>query len=111
MGNAERNVDFAAKVKEKFERRSFSPAFVHVDLDVLDQTLGKVNGYESTGGLNEDDLMKCMYLVPKEATPASLAVWSFNPNLGDRDRIAGIGIKDIVTFVESLLEAVVINLH
>ncbi|KAL2071969.1 hypothetical protein VTL71DRAFT_11312 [Oculimacula yallundae] len=103
-GDASKKVDFTAELEKKLERRSFSPALVHLDLDVLDKTLGKVNGYESPGGLSEDDLKRCMDLVPKKSTPVSLTVCSFDPNLGDGDKIAGIGVKAIVTFVESMLE-------
>ncbi|KAL3420024.1 hypothetical protein PVAG01_08523 [Phlyctema vagabunda] len=108
-GDADKKVDFATELKEKLERRDFSPALVHLDLDVLDQTLGKVNGYESPGGLSEDDLLECMDLVPKKATPTSLTVCSFNPNLGDGDKIARIGIRAIVTFTKSLLDNAVIK--
>jgi arginase len=78
---------------------------VHLDLDVLDESIGRVNGYESPGGLQEDDLIKCMDLVPQKATPASLTVCSFTPNLGDGDKVATIGVKAIVAFVSSLLRS------
>ena len=77
---------------------------VYLDLDVLDESIGKVNSYESPGGLQEDDLIKCIDLVPQKATPISLTVYSFNPNLGDGDKVATISVKAIVTFVKSLLK-------
>ncbi|EDU49827.1 SpeB Arginase agmatinase formimionoglutamate hydrolase arginase family [Pyrenophora tritici-repentis] len=103
-GEPGRHVDFASKVTEALSAKDYSPALVHLDLDVLDESIGKVNGYESPGGLQEDDLMKCMDLVPQKATPTSLTVCSFNPNLGDGDKVATIGVKAIVTFVKSLLK-------
>jgi arginase len=48
--------------------------------------------------------MKCMDLVPRKASPTSLTVCSFNPQLGDGDKIATIGVKAIITFVKSLLD-------
>jgi arginase len=103
-GEPGKHVDFASRLTEALSKKDYSPALVHLDLDVLDESIGKVNGYESAGGLQEDDLIKCMDLVPRKATPTSLTVCSFNPNLGDGDKVATIGIKAIVAFVKSLLK-------
>jgi arginase len=103
-GEAGKQVDFAGRLAESLSKKDYSPALVHLDLDVLDESIGKVNGYESPGGLHEDDLLKCMDLVPQKATPTSLTVCSFNPNLGDGDKIATIGVNAIVAFVRSLLK-------
>ncbi|KAH6629765.1 hypothetical protein C7974DRAFT_395190 [Boeremia exigua] len=104
-GEAGRMVDFAGELARALSKRDYSPALVHLDLDVLDETVGKVNGFESPGGLQEDDLLRCMDLVPQKATPTSLTVCSFNPGLGDGDRIAAIGVKAITTFVRSLIKS------
>ena len=103
-GEAGNHVDFASKLTKALSEKDYSPALVHLDLDVLDKSIGKVNGYESPGGLQEDDLMKCMDLVPQKASPTSLTVCSFDPNLGDGDKVAAIGVKAIVAFVKSLLK-------
>jgi arginase len=102
-GDAERHVDFASELRKRLERRMFAESLVHLDLDVLDQSIGKVNGFESEGGLYEEDLVECMRLVPEKAAPVSFTMCSFNPNLGDGDKIAGIGIRAAVAFVESLI--------
>jgi arginase len=108
-GGVERKVDFAAELQARLEAKDYSPALVHLDLDVLDETVGKVNGYESAGGLTEEDLVKCMRMVPLKATPKSLTVCSFNPNLGDGDKIAAIGVRAVVEFMASLLESGVLR--
>lgn len=97
-------VNFAGDLEERLGSKDYSPALVHLDLDVLDETLGKVNGYESAGGMEEEDLLKCMDIIPKRAEPVSLTVCSFDPHLGDGDKIATIGVNAIVTFVKALLE-------
>jgi len=104
-GEPGKHVDFASKLTKALSEKNYSPALVHLDLDVLDENIGKINGYESPGGLQEDDLVKCMDLVPQKATTTSLTVCSFNPNLGDGDKVAAIGIKAIVAFVKSLLKS------
>ena len=104
-GDAKVKVDFASQLWKQLKAKGYSPALVHLDLDVLDETVGKVNGFESAGGLLEADLIDSMALVPLSATPKSLTVCSFNPNLGDGDKIATIGVRAIVAFTTSLLES------
>ena len=108
-GDAERKVDFPARLRTCLEEREYSPALVHLDLDVLDESYGKVNSYPSPGGMFEDQLVECMDMVPKKATPRSLTVCSFDPDAGDGDRIAGIGIRAITAFVQSLMETGVLS--
>lgn len=102
-GNVSKKVDFTAELDAELSKKSFSPALVHLDLDVLDKSYGKVNDYPSPGGMFEQDLISCMELVPKAAVPKSLTVCSFDPNVGDGDKIARIGIRAITTFVQTLL--------
>ncbi|KAJ5105959.1 arginase [Penicillium alfredii] len=48
-GDPAQEVDFAAQLRDHLEGRSYSPALVHLDLDVLDDSYGKVNDYPSPG--------------------------------------------------------------
>ncbi|EPY52300.1 hypothetical protein SPOG_01631 [Schizosaccharomyces cryophilus OY26] len=95
-------LDFVRELITQLERRSYSPALVHIDLDVLEESRGKVNNYPSFGGLFESELIVCMNLIPKRYTPKSLTVSSFDPDAGDGDKIAQIAIRAINTFVQSL---------
>ncbi|KAL2829030.1 hypothetical protein BDW59DRAFT_159425 [Aspergillus cavernicola] len=83
-------VDFVSELKKKLEEKTFSPALVQLDLDILDDSYGKVNDYLPPGGLFKDVLVSCMDLVPKMATPKSLTVCSFDPDAGDGDKVARI---------------------
>jgi len=103
-GEPGKHVDFAGKLATALSEKNYSLALVHPDLDVLDESIGKLNGYESLGDLQEDDLVKCMDLVPQKATPTSLTVCSLSPNLGGGDKTATIGVKAIIAFVKSLLK-------
>ncbi|TGO13494.1 hypothetical protein BTUL_0068g00010 [Botrytis tulipae] len=104
-GDSEHKVDYLKKLKTNLARKVYSPAVIHLDLDVLDESLGKVNGYESPGGLLEHELVDSLGLVPLEAAPVSLTVCSFDLNLGDGDKIAKIGVRAIVSFVTSLIKS------
>lgn len=102
-GSTERQVDYAAELKSQLQERNYSPALVHLDLDVLDESYGKVNDYPSPGGMFESDLLSCMQLVPELTVPHSLTVCSFDPNAGDGDKIAAIAIRAITTFFQSVI--------
>jgi arginase len=104
-GSTENKVNFAAELKMQLERKNYSPTLVHLDLDVLDDSYGKVNDYPSPGGMFESDLISCMELVPQLAVAKSLTVCLFDPNAGDGDKIAAITSRAITTFVGSLLKS------
>ncbi|RAK72994.1 arginase family protein [Aspergillus fijiensis CBS 313.89] len=103
-GSTENKVDFARELKTQLEQRAYGQVLVHLDLDVLDDSYGKVNDYPSPGGLLESDLIACMELVPQKTTPRSLTVCSFDPDAGDGDKIAGIAVRAIIVLVQSLLD-------
>lgn len=102
-GDPTKKVDFLAVLNAQLSKKSFSPALVH-DLDVLDVSYGKVNDYPSPGGMFEPDLICCLKLVPKKAVPTSLTVCSFDPDAGDGDKIAKIGIRVIRAFMQSMVD-------
>ncbi|KAJ5391783.1 hypothetical protein N7509_007273 [Penicillium cosmopolitanum] len=104
-GKIERKVDFAKELEAQLDKFSYNQALVHLDLDVLDESYGKVNDFPSPGGLFEDELVACMGMLPNKAVPKSLTVCSFDPNSGDGDKIAHIAIRAIKTFFQSLIEA------
>ena len=103
-GDKNKKVDFVAELKKKLDQKKFTETVVHMDLDVLDESEGKVNGFESPGGLSGSDLVECMSMVPELVQPVSLTVCSFNPNLGDGDKIAGIAVRATVAFFTRLLK-------
>ncbi|KAL4968655.1 uncharacterized protein BDV14DRAFT_196956 [Aspergillus stella-maris] len=102
-GDAETKVDFAGELKTRLEVDSYSPAVVHLDLDVLDDSGGKINDYPSPGGLFEEELVSCMEIVARMIIPRSLTVCALGPGVGDRDKTADIAIRAIVTFVKGIL--------
>lgn len=104
FGDAQSEVDFSSELKRHLDERDYSPALIHLDLDVLDESVGKVNGFESPGGLTKDDLIECMHVVAEKAEPVSLTVCSFNPNLGDGDKIAAIAVESIIAFFQAMME-------
>jgi arginase len=103
-GNATEKVDFAGALETRLASRDKKPTVVHFDLDVLDSTLGDVNGYSTSGGLFEEDVEKCFKLTAKYTSTMALTVASYNPRLGGGDEIAKIAIRRIVELVEAMIE-------
>jgi arginase len=107
--SAREEVHYAGELQAELEKGGYSPALVHVDMDVLDSGLGKANDYAAPGGLNEQDLLECLGMIPRKVTPTSLTVASFDPDAGGGDKIARIAVDGIVAFVRSLLETGVLS--
>ncbi|TIC94254.1 Arginase [Colletotrichum higginsianum] len=101
-GNAEKKVDFGAELGTLLDRKRFEKTHVHLDLDVLDESLGRVNDWPSPGGLDAQDLMNCLETIPKKTEPTSLVVCSFNARLEGGDTIARLAVKGILQFVQGL---------
>ncbi|KAJ4264449.1 hypothetical protein NW762_005649 [Fusarium torreyae] len=72
-GDANRKVDFTSDLAAVLERRDdIQDAHVHLDLDVLDESFGRVNEFPSPGGFLTEDLMGIMNLIPTKVNPTSL---------------------------------------
>jgi arginase len=102
-------VDFAARLSEelsdRFAEDDVPITLVHLDVDALDDSLGKGNHLACPGGLLEDDLARCVGAIADHTTPLAFTVASFDP-LWDGDgtarRVAGVVIRAITTVLERL---------
>lgn len=56
-GRVDQKVDFAAELKRHLDEKSYGPSLVHLDLDVLGESYGKVNDYPSPGSMFETELI------------------------------------------------------
>ena len=105
-GGAAKHVDFPEELSKVLEKRQTDASMVHVDLDCLDATVGQVNKFEPTPcGVSEDDLMQCLKMLPTKVHPVSLTIASFDPAYDHGNKISGIAIRAVVTFVRSLLDS------
>lgn len=102
-GNEHRKVDFTSETQAILASKSFGPAMVHLDLDCLDISVGPVNKWPSAGGLLEDDLIRCLDMIPRHCHPVSLTVAGFDPSVDVENRISPVAIKGIISFIQSLI--------
>lgn len=94
-GSTEEKVKFLEELFELLKRSSNSPALVHLDLDVLDESVGKASSFAAPGGLSAEQLEDCMRLIAREREVAALTVASFDPAAGDGDTIAEVAIRAV----------------
>ncbi|KAK0613535.1 hypothetical protein B0T14DRAFT_539366 [Immersiella caudata] len=64
---------------------------VHLDLDVLDVSVGKANGFACAGGLVKDELSACMRRIVERVTPLAMTVASFDPFCDGEESAKRIG--------------------
>ncbi|KAH6980632.1 hypothetical protein BKA56DRAFT_673123 [Ilyonectria sp. MPI-CAGE-AT-0026] len=77
-GDASKHADLT-DLGKVLERQKFAKSHVHLDVDVLDKSLGRANEWPSPGGLDSDDLLKRMELISSKIKPTSMTVCSFDP--------------------------------
>ncbi|KAF5132730.1 Arginase [Metarhizium anisopliae] len=103
-GDAGRKVDFESELSAVLKRRNLGKTHIHLDLDVLDESLGRVNEFPSPGGFMPEDLMGLMKIIPTETHPTSLVICSFNPRLEGGDGVAKLAVQAACRLVGSLKE-------
>lgn len=75
---------------------------VHLDVDVLDSSIGKANDFAMEGGLGTKDLVECMQVIGKERSVKAMHVASFDPVFEGRQEIAEAAIKAILEVVSTV---------
>ncbi|KAK4124544.1 Arginase/deacetylase [Parathielavia appendiculata] len=103
-GGERKSADFADGLKnellERFAGDNYTATLLHVDIDVLDGTVGKANQFATPpGGLLKKDMEGCIraiweWTIPL-ALPVALTIASFDPLCDGEDsarRLAGIAI-------------------
>nr|CEG04831.1 unnamed protein product [Fusarium clavum] len=105
-GKTDKKVDFTTDLAAILGRRrsDIEDVHVHLDLDVLDETLGRVNEFPSPGGYLPEDLLGVMQMIPANVNPTSLVVCSFNPRLEGGDTVARLACRGILEFIHGLKE-------
>ncbi|KAJ4261567.1 hypothetical protein NW762_006997 [Fusarium torreyae] len=101
-GDENKHVEFEAELRKVLENK-FNETMVHLDLDSLDTSVGRVNKFSAPGGLLEEDLVDCLDMIPTKTKPVSLTIASYDPSFDDSDKIPPVAIKGTVAFIKSLI--------
>ncbi|RBR26196.1 uncharacterized protein FIESC28_00979 [Fusarium coffeatum] len=105
-GKTDKKVNFTTDLAQILDRRrgEIEDVHVHLDLDVLDESLGRANEFPSPGGYLPEDLLGVMQMIPTKVNPTSLVVCSFNPRLEGGDTVARLACQGILKFMNRLKE-------
>lgn len=104
-GSRVEKVDYRHQLGRLLARKELGPTMIHLDLDCLDLSLGKVSQYGSYGGLLEEDLIGCLEEIVQKTEPQSLTVACFDPSFEGKENIARIAMRAVKSFTASLLQA------
>lgn len=108
-GDVDKHVDFEAGLRAALEARQLGDTMVHLDLDVLDPSVGPVNKFSAPGGLSESDLAGCMRMLSSKTRPVSLTVASDDPSFDEGRAIPPVAVKAVVAFVQSMVSTGVLQ--
>jgi len=76
-----------------------SPAYVHVDLDVLDPVEGRMNDFAAPDGLRLDDLKWCLAQIARSQPIRAASVTAFDPATDGTGRAATAAVSAILAVV------------
>jgi arginase len=95
-------VDFSAELETLLIHHRMMECIIHLDLDVLDTSVGKVNEFSAPGGLSKQDLIECLQVIADKVIPRALTVAYFDPTQCDEETIAKVAIHAIKEFLIAL---------
>jgi arginase len=79
------------------------PCYVHLDLDVLDLSLGRVNNYAAEGGLSVGEVRETLRRIAGQGGIAAASVTSFDPQADSSGRALGCAL-DLAVHLAGLLQ-------
>jgi arginase len=87
------------KILSNHGRISDSPAYVHVDLDVLDPVEGRMNEFAVPDGLRLDDLEWCLAQIASRQPIRAASVTAFDPARDATGRATATAVRAVLTLV------------
>jgi arginase len=74
---------------------------LHLDLDSLDASEGRANGYAAPGGLSRADLLATIDDIGSRATIRAASITAYDPECDTGDRIGRIAIAAAMHIVRA----------
>ena len=66
------------------------PVYLHIDLDVIDPDIVKVNNYNTTGGLTDNLLLKVIKTIKRTYAISAVSFTAYDPTLDPEEKMPGI---------------------
>lgn len=91
---------FREKLEE--QRTRMRDVYLHIDLDVLDPSEGKVNGYSTEGGLTANELRGAIEKIAGTFRIRAAALTAYDPSCDNDGRVRATAISLAATVIESV---------
>ena len=92
-----------SRVLEKAGEGTTTAAVLHLDVDVLDTSVGRANDFAVEGGLGARDLLECMDLIGNKRSVKAMHVASLDPGRERWENIVQAAIKAVVLVVMKVM--------
>lgn len=74
-------------------RQHFGQFYLHLDLDALDPSEGRANGYAAKGGFSKEKLLELLRLITRRVPVAAMTLSSYDPAYDPENKICAIAIE------------------
>ncbi len=75
-------------------------AYVHVDLDALDPSVGSANGFSAPGGLEFEELLDALRQIRRRCRIAAAAITAFDPAFDEGGALARMAVQIATQLVD-----------
>ena len=71
--------------------------YIHLDLDALDPSVGRANGYAARGGFSNENLQKLLALITSHLPVEALTVSSYDPSYDPDGKVCAVALQAVAT--------------
>jgi arginase len=86
-------------------RQHLGQFYLHLDLDALDPSEGRANGYSARGGFSKEKLDELLRLISAHLPVAAMTLASYDPAYDPENKVAAIAIAAAMTVVGGTLSS------
>ena len=71
--------------------------YIHLDMDALDPSVGRANGYAARGGFSNENLQKLLALITSHLPVEALTVSSYDPSYDRDGKVCAVALQAAAT--------------
>jgi len=94
LGEIEPMLDHVSQAHDKF--------YVHLDMDALDPSEGRANGFAARGGFTNENLQMLLGAIARKLPVRALTVASYDPAFDTNGTVCAAALQGVATVLEAL---------
>jgi len=79
--------------------------YVHLDMDALDPSVGRANGYSARGGFSNENLQSLLSTVASHLPVEALTLASYDPSFDTDGKVGASAFESATTLLAGLSRA------